>query len=57
MKKIILAIIKALTGMSCKSKCCSGSSCECGDKKSKHSIDAESDGSVEEEQTPIQTSS
>ena len=56
MKKIILAIIKALTGMTCKSKCCSGSSCECGNKKSTDSIDAESDGSVEEEQTSIQTS-
>ena len=56
MKKLILAIIKALSGISFKSKCCSGGSCECGNKKSSDSIDAESDGSVEEEQTSIQTS-
>tara|TARA_R110002110_G_scaffold33275_1_gene114132 strand:+ start:499 stop:672 length:174 start_codon:yes stop_codon:yes gene_type:complete len=56
MKKLILAIIKALSGLSCKSKCCSGGSCECGNKKSSDSIDAESDGSVEEEQTSLQTS-
>ena len=57
MRKIILAILKALSGLTCKSKCCSGSSCEFGNKKSADSIDAEGDEQLEDKQTPIQTSS
>ncbi len=33
MKGIIKAVIKWFSKVSCKSKCCSGSSCECGPSK------------------------
>lgn len=32
MKNILKMVIQWLSHLSCKSKCCSGSSCECGPK-------------------------
>ena len=49
-----LEIIKAIVGLigkilpkNCKSKCCSGSECECGDKPKKNLIDENLENSVE----------
>ena len=43
MMKILIMLLNWLSKLSCKSKCCSGSSCECGTTKN----DAESDDKLE----------
>ena len=53
--EVLGKVFSFLKGLRCKMVSCCGCKSECGQKKSVVKEDAESDGELEEKQTPIQT--